>query len=76
MTIEGEEVEDRADRADDEHEIADELHVPVARADQVLLVHPVQRDRDLGDVVEEVVEQDLHRQHRQERQEERRPRPC
>ena len=29
-------------------------------------------DRDLGDVVEEVVEQDLRRQHRQERQEQRR----
>jgi hypothetical protein len=35
-------------------------------------------DRDLGEIVEEIVEQDLGRQHRQERQEEEsgRPRQC
>ena len=37
-------------------------------------VHPVERDADLRQVVQQVVEQDLHRQQRQERQDHRRHR--
>ncbi|MCY1230899.1 hypothetical protein D9M69_386740 [compost metagenome] len=64
--VEGEEVEDRADRADNQHEIADEIHVPVAGMDQVIIIYPVQWNGQFGYVVKEIVEQDLHRQHREE----------
>lgn len=60
-SFEGEEVEDRAGRADNEHEVADEAHVPLPRMAQVIVIHPIQRDREFGYIVEEVVKQDLHR---------------
>ena len=68
---EGQEVEDRADRPEHRHEPADEADVPGGGAGDGLGVDPVGRDRQLADVVEQVVEEDLGREHRQERQEER-----
>ena len=56
---EGREVEERADRADAEHETADVSHLPPAGPFQILLVHAVERDRDLGNVVKQVLDQDL-----------------
>ena len=69
MQAEGRDVEDRADRADEDHEASDIAGFPLARLLQVILVHAVPRDRQLGDVVEQVLDQELQRQHRQERQE-------
>ena len=69
---EGQEVVDRADRADDRHELADEPDLPALGPAEQRRIDVVGGDADLRDVVEEVVQQDLRRQHRQERQEERR----
>ena len=66
---EGGEVEHRADRAEADHEPADEADVPVRRAGELFLVDAVGGDGHLAGVVEQVVEQDLEREHRQERQE-------
>ena len=69
---EGEEVVDRGERPDHQHVAPDEGDVPALGLQRVGGVHAVRRDRHLGEVVEEVVEQDLQRQHGQEGQEERR----
>ena len=61
MTPKVSEVEHRAERAEEDHEPADEADVPVRRAAQLLLVDVVGRDRQLAGVVEQVVEQDLAR---------------
>ena len=66
---EGEKVEDRTDRPNEDHEIADELDIPALRFLYEGGVHVVCRDRHLGQVVEEVVEQNLCWEHGQERQE-------
>ena len=59
---EGEEVEQRADRAEEEHEPADEADVPVRRArGSCSGVDVVGGDGELAGVVEQVVEQDLRR---------------
>ena len=50
--VEGEKVEDGTDRSHSKHEIADHFHIPLPRADQILLVDLVQGDRDLGKVVD------------------------
>ena len=71
-TPEREEVVERADGPDHQHEPPDEPDVPALRAPDVGVVDVVGGDGDLGEIVEEVVQQDLRRQHRQERQEERR----
>ena len=68
---EGEEVEDRAHRAEHGHEAPNELHVPRRRPGQRLGVDLVGRDHQLTGVVEQIVEEDLRRQHRKERQEHR-----
>ena len=70
---EGHEVEDRADRSEDAHEPTDEGDVPCRWAGQDLAVDPIGGDRQLTDVVQQVVEQDLRRKHREEREEQRRP---
>ena len=44
-----------------DHEAADALGVPVAGLAQVLLVHPVPRDRELRDVVDQVLHQQMDR---------------
>ncbi len=67
--VEGEEIEHRAHRPEDQHKVFDELHIPTRRLGRVFRVDVVERDRDLRHVVEQVVEQHLDRQHRQERQE-------
>ena len=66
---EGQVVEDRADRSDQQHEAREVADVPLARHRQVFLIHVVGRDGGLGEVVQQVVGQNLDRQHRQERQE-------
>ena len=68
---ERQEIEHRADRPDEQHEVADDPHVPSLRPAEEAVVHVVGRNRELGEVVEKVVEEDLRRQHRQERQEHR-----
>src|SRR5690242_17321800 len=59
--VEGQEVEQGADRTDHEHEVADEIHVEYTRVVNIAGVHLVHRDRDFRDVVENVVEQNLRR---------------
>ena len=70
---EGDEVEYRADRAEEEHEPADEAHIPPAGGRHLLGIHLVGRDGQLARVIQQVVEQDLRGQHGQEGQEQRRP---
>jgi Double zinc ribbon len=65
---------DRADGPDHHHEPPDDPDVPPLLGPDECIVDVVGGDRDLGEIVEEVVEQDLRRQHRQERQEEERAR--
>jgi hypothetical protein len=67
---ESQKVKKGTDRPYHDHEVTDECHVPVSRATQIVSVHAVQRDRNLGNVIKKVVQQDLQRQHRQEGQEE------
>src|SRR5438046_2583991 len=69
-----EEVVDRADGPDHHHEPLDDPDVPPLRGPDEFFVDIVGGDGDLGEIVEEVVEQDLGRQHRQEGQEEERTR--
>jgi len=66
---EGREVVERAHGTDGDHEPPDESHVPAVRPAYEAPIDVVRGDRDLGEVVEKVVQQDLHREHRQERQE-------
>ena len=65
------EVEQRADRTERQHEPADECDVPMRRRVQLFVVDAVGGDRQLRGVVEQVVQQDLAGQHRQERQQRR-----
>src|ERR1035437_426897 len=71
---EGEEIIDRADRTDDHHELANEPNLPSLGPVQQGGINIVAGDADLGNVIEEVVQQYLSRQHRQEGQEEGWPR--
>ncbi len=61
--IEGQKVKNRADRSENKHEVADEVHVPVSGTGQIFLIDVIERDRDFGKIVEQVVEQYLERQH-------------
>jgi len=63
--IEREEIVDRTDGPDRDHEIANEGHVPATKCTDVGRVYVVGRDGNLRGVVEEVVEKDLRWQHRQ-----------
>ncbi len=66
---EGDHVEDRADRPDEDHEPADVVGAPLPRHGQILRVHVVPRDGRLRQIVEQIHREELDRQHRQERQE-------
>src|SRR6266516_7058389 len=66
---EGEEVKDRTDWSNENHEITDELDVPVLRFLNVARIYVISRYRHLGKVVKKVIQQDLRRQHGQEWQE-------
>ena len=72
--IESQKIIDRAYRADNQHEIADELYVPVLWFANERTIYIVGRNRYLGKIIEKVVEQDLRRQHRQKRQKNSGPR--
>ena len=71
---EGQQVEDRADQAEDDHELLDVPDVPALRPFDPLRIDIVAGDRDRGHVGEEVVQQDLLGRQRQERQQRRRQR--
>ena len=71
---EGEEVEDRTHGSDKDHKFADQANVPAVRLFDVTLVDMIGGNRNLRQVVQEVVEQDLFWQHGQEWQEDVRPR--
>src|SRR5476651_927064 len=64
---EGRDVEDRRGRPDPDHETPDVFSVPLAWFAQVFLVHLVPRQGQLGDVVHQVLQQQMDCQHRQER---------
>ncbi len=53
-------------RAEDDHELLHEADVEFLRPDKEIGFHVVEGDRELGRVVDEIVEQDLRRGHRQE----------
>src|SRR6185437_9400429 len=69
--VKGEKVVQGADRSHTQHESPDRAYVPAARGRQLRSIHVVAGNRDLRDVIEKIVEQDLSGQHRQERQDER-----
>lgn len=62
---EGQKIVQRADGADHNHEIADVRNIPAARFLNKGGIDVVGGDRDLRQVIEEVVQQNLHRKHRQ-----------
>ena len=62
-------VEDRAARADEQDEPGDGVHRPGPRPGDLFGIHVVRGDGNLGEIVEQVVGQDLERGHRHERQE-------
>src|SRR5208337_2488005 len=64
--IESQEVEDGTDGSDQHHEIPDDAYIPPLGLDQVGLVNVVRWNRNLGQVVKEVVQQNLCGQHGQE----------
>src|ERR1035437_6793783 len=70
---EGEEIIDRADGTDDHHELANEPNLPSLGPVQQGRINIVAGDTDLGNVIEEIVQQYLSRQHGQEWQEQRCP---
>lgn len=67
-----EEIEDRADRTEEHHKVPYNPHVPPLRSPEVAVIDVVAGDGHLGQVVEEVIQQDLRRQHGQKGQEHRR----
>src|SRR5271157_5330608 len=71
--IEGQEIEEGADRSDKDHEIANQTDVPMLRLFEVSLVNIVRGNGELAYVIKKVIEQDLRGQHGQEPQEERSP---
>ncbi len=62
-------IEDRTDRANEHHEVANEADVPALRLLDETRINIIIGNGHLRQVVEEVVEQDLHRQHGQKGQE-------
>src|SRR5208337_4663860 len=68
---EGYEIEDGADWTENHHEAFNQLDIPLQWLDHRFRIDVVERYRVLGNVVDQVVEQDLDRQHRQERQDQR-----
>src|ERR1041385_1534021 len=69
--IERQKIVDGAYRSDIDHEIANQLDIPMPRFSDQTRIYIVCRYRDLGEIVQEIVEQDLSRQHRQEGQKDR-----
>ena len=61
-------IEDRADRADEQHEFRDVANVPSPRHRQVFGIDVVGWDGGLREVVQQIVGEHLDRRHRQERQ--------
>jgi hypothetical protein len=68
---EGEEIERRGQAAHDRRIAHDAAHVPMLWLGQFGRLNGVEWDADLGEVVEQVVEEDLSGQQRQEGQEQR-----
>ena len=65
----GRHVKNGRGRANPDHKAADVSCIPLARFAQELFVRFVPRQRELGDVVHQVLQQQLDREHRQERNE-------
>ena len=57
------------DETDEDHEVADQLDIPVPGLANETRIHIVGGNRYLSQVVKEIIEQDLRGQHRQEWQE-------
>src|SRR5690349_6790036 len=70
--IERKEIKNRTDRPNENHEVADQTDIPVLRLLDVGFVNVVGWNRQLGHVVQQVVQENLSGQHWQERQEQRR----
>ena len=66
---EGQNVEDGADRAKEQHKAPQIGRIPALRLLDLLVVHVIKRDGNLRDIVHQVLDQQVQRQHRQERQE-------
>src|SRR5439155_8710179 len=69
QNIKGEEIVERTNRPDGQHKIANQAYVPALGLVQKTVIDAVGRDGDLGQVVEQIVQQDLGRQHGQEAEE-------
>ena len=66
---EGEDIENRADRSKEDHKAPEIGRVPALRLADLLIIDVIKRDRHLGDIVQQVLNQQVQRQHRQKRQE-------
>ena len=66
---EGEDIENRADRSEEDHKAPEIGRVPALRLADLLIIDVIKRDRHLGDIVQQVLNQQVQRQHRQKRQE-------
>ena len=65
----GEDIENRADRPEEDHKTPEIGRIPALRFTDLLIVDVIKRNRHLGDIVQQVLNQQVQRQHRQERQE-------
>lgn len=65
--IERQEVENRADRSESEHEIPDEFYIPMFGFSDIFLIYMIRRQGYLRQIIEEIIEQDLAWQHREKR---------
>src|SRR5437879_6324576 len=69
--IEGQKVINGADGTNVDHEVANELDVPVTRLSDKAGIHIIGGNSHLGEIIKKIVEQDLRGQHRKERKKNR-----
>ncbi len=65
---EGQDIENRAYRAKEDHEAPQFRGIPALRFLNLLVVDVIKRDRHLGYIVQQILDQQVQWQHRQERQ--------
>ena len=69
--IERQKVVDGADGTNVNHEVANELDIPVARLSDKAGIHVISGNGHLGEIIEKIVEQDLRGKHRKKRKKNR-----
>ena len=61
--VKSEKIKNRADRSENDHKITDKLHVPFTRGLYRFNIDIIQRDGDLGKIIEQIIKKDLRRHH-------------